>query len=156
MKSEISKYAEWSNNISLAKNIMLKCRTKANPAELVEAKYCLKKAAEISFHFPPNDLRRFMTLSLSIAFFCHLGCYAYIEFDRQMLLRMARRYQRPIFGDVLNSLGMLYQEHGKIGEAGEFYRLAVKLLPPNHVRFDLLISNLKSLINEATLYSSDK
>ena len=101
---------------------------------------------ELSWEFPSSDIRRFLTLSTSIALFCHLHCYAYVEFDRQILLRMARRYPRPAFGDILNNLGMLYQEHGKIDEAGQLYRQAVKLLPPNHPRFDLLVSNLESVM----------
>jgi len=145
-EQKIKSYVEWGVAISRVKEIMLKCRDKETPEELIEATRCLKQAIEISWMFPGNDIRRFLTLSLSIALYCHLRCYAYVEFDRQMILRMARRYPRPVFGEILNSLGMLYQEHGKINEAGQLYRRAVKLLPTNHPRFNLLVSNLESLV----------
>ena len=143
---KINNSVEWGYAISRVKSIMIKCRVEKSAEELVEATRCIKRAAELSWEFPCSDMRRFLTLSTSIALFCHLHCYGYIEFDRQMLLRMARRYPRPAFGDILNNLGMLYQEHGKINEAGQLYRQAVKLLPPNHPRFNLLVSNLESLI----------
>ena len=142
----VKNYVEWGYAISRVKSIMLKCREKETAEELIDATRCLKKATELSWQFPSSDIRRFITLSTSIALFCHLHCYGYVEFDRQIILRMARRYPRPVFGDILNNLGMLYQEHGKINEAGQLYRQAVKLLPPTHPRFNLLVSNLESLI----------
>ena len=145
---------EWGVAIAKVKEIMLKTGEKRDPGELIEATRCVKKAVALSCHFNQSDVRRFLTLSTSIALFCHLHCYAYVEFDRQMLLRMARRYPRPAFGDVLNNLGMLYQEHGKIDEAGQLYRAALKLLPNNHPRFELLVSNLQSLLpaNERSFF----
>jgi tetratricopeptide (TPR) repeat protein len=143
---KIQNYVEWGQIISHVKDIMLRCRQNRSAEDLIDATRCIKRAVEISWQFPSGDMRRFITLSTAIALFCHLGCYSYVEFDRQMLLRMAKRYPRPIFGDILNNLGMLYQEHGKINEAGQLYRQAIRLLPPNHRRFNLLVSNLESLI----------
>ncbi len=142
----IKNSVEWGYAMDRVKNIMLKCRNKRTVEELIDATRWIRRAIELSWEFPGSDVRRFLTLSTSIALFCHLHCYGSVEFDRQILLRMARRYPRPIFADILNNLGMLYQEHGKIIEAGQMYRQAVKLLPPNHPRFNLLVSNLESLI----------
>ncbi len=141
----IEKYVQWGLAISRVKNIMLICRENETPEQLIEATRYMKAALELSWEFPNGDLRRFLTLSTSIALYVHLRSYDYIEFDRQILLRIARRYSRPIYGDVLNSLGMLYQEHGKIKEASQFYKQAIKLLPTNHPRFNLLVANLRSL-----------
>jgi len=135
----------WGNAISRVKSIMLDCREKESSEELIDATRCVRKAVELSCQFPCSDVRRFMTLSTAIALFCHLHCYAYVELDRQMLMRMAKRYPRPVFGDILNNLGMLYQEHGRLNEAGQLYRQAIRLLPPNHPRLNLLVSNLDSL-----------
>lgn len=144
--TKIKSSVEWGIAITRVKNIMLQCRQKERAEDLIEATRSIKRASQLSWEFPSNDVRRFLTLSTSIALFCHLHCYSYVEFDRQMILRMARRHPRPIFGDILNNLGMLYQEHGKIDEAGQLYRQAVKLLPSDHPRFNLLVSNLESLI----------
>lgn len=145
-ENKVKTAVEWGFAISRVKTIMLNSREKESSEELIEATRAIKKALELSWQFPCSDLRRFLTLSTSIALFCHLRCYGYVEFDRHLLLRISRRYPRPIFGDILNNLGMLYQEHGKIDEAGQMYRQAVKLLPTNHPRFPLVASNLESLV----------
>ncbi len=142
---KVRNYVEWGLAINRVKNIMILCQKNKTPEQLIEATRSLKRANDLALDFPSNDIRRFITLSTSIALYCHLHCYAYVEFDRQVLLRMARRYPRPVFGDMLNSIGMLYQEHGKINEAGQLYRRAIKLLPTNHPRFNLLVSNLESI-----------
>lgn len=144
-EQKIKNHVEWGIAISRVKNIMLICRHNETPEQLIEATRSMKKAIELSWEFPGTDIRRFLTISTAIALYCHLHCYAYVEFDRQILLRMARRYPRPVFGDILNSVGMLYQEHGKVKEAAQLYKQAIKLLPTNHPRFNLLISNLQSL-----------
>lgn len=138
-------YMEWGLALSRVKDILLCCRNKDDSHTLIEATSCMSMAIELSCEFPRNDIRRFLTLSTSIALYCHLRCYGYVEFDRQILLRMSKRYPRPAVGDILNSLGMLYQEHGKIKEAAQLYKRAIKLLPANHPRFNLLVSNLESL-----------
>ncbi len=142
---KIKNSVEWGLALSRVKDIMIQCRKKKTAEELIEATRCIKKAIELSWEFPCGDVRRFITLSTAIALFCHLHCYGYVEFDRQILLRMAKRYPRPMFGDILNNLGMLYQEHGRLNEACQLYKQAVKLLPPNHLRFNLLVSNMESI-----------
>ncbi len=140
-----NQYMEWGLVLSRVKDILLSSRNKDEAQALIEATSCMSRAIELSCEFPRNDIRRFLTLSTSIALYCHLRCYGYVEFDRQILLRMSKRYPRPAIGDILNSLGMLYQEHGKIKEATQLYKRAVKLLPVTHPRFNLLVSNLESL-----------
>ena len=141
-------YVQWGKALSRVKDILLECRKdkQRDKAEiLIEATRHIKQAIDLSCEFPKNDLRRFLTLSIAIALYCHLQHYSYVELDRQILLRMSKRYPRPAVGDLLNSLGMLYQEHGKIKEAMELYKRAIKLLPSTHPRFDLLVSNLEHI-----------
>lgn len=151
---KIKSYVQWGLAISHVKDILIQCRQKDNPdrADLhIEATRYLKQAVALSCEFPRNDLRRFLTLSTAIALYCHLHHYNYVELDRQILLRMSKRYPRALVGDLLNSLGMLYQEHGKIKEATQLYKQAIKLLPSSHPRFELLVSNLESL-NERNIF----
>ncbi len=147
-ENKIKSYVQWGLALSHVKDILLQCRQEdiSNKAEiLIEATRHIKQAIDLSCEFPRNDLRRFLTLSTAIALYCHLHHYSYVELDRQILLRMSRRYPRAAVGDLLNSLGMLYQEHGKIKEATELYKQAIKVLPSSHPRFQLLVSNLESL-----------
>lgn len=142
-------YAQWGLALSRVKEIMCRCSTPGqlddNSEVLIEATRHLRQAIELSGSFPKNDFRRFLTIGTAIALYCHLGHYSYVELDRQILLRMSRRYPRPALGDMLNTLGMLYQEHGKIKEAEQMYKRAMKLLPARHPRFSLLVANLDSL-----------
>ena len=143
-EQEIKKSVEWGIAVCRVKKIMLACQQNESAEDLIEATRFMKRAMELSWQFSGTDVRRFLTLSTSIALYCHLRCYGYVEFDRQLLLRMAKRYPRPVFGEILNSVGMLYQEHGKTKEANQLYKQALKLLPTNHPRFNLLVSNLHS------------
>ncbi len=77
---------EWGYAMNRVKSIMLKCRERKTAEELIEATRCIKRAVELSWKFPCSDIRRFLTLSTSIALFCHLQCYGYVELDRQILI----------------------------------------------------------------------
>jgi tetratricopeptide (TPR) repeat protein len=145
-------YVEWGQALSRVKNILLQCRKedeKDKAGILIEATHHIQQAIDLSCEFPRNDLRRFLTLSTAIALYCHLHQYSYVELDRQIILRMSKRYPRPAVGELLNSLGMLYQEHGKLKEATQLYKRAIKLLPSSHPRFDLLVSNLESITDSS-------
>jgi len=145
---KIERYTQWGHALGRVKNILLECRkgSEQDKAEiLVEARQQMQIAIELSCEFPRNDLRRFLTLGTAIALYCHLQQYNYVELDRQIILRLSRRFPTPSVGDLLNSLGMLYQEHNKLDEAAQLYKRAVRLLPYSHPRFELLVSNIESL-----------
>ena len=147
-EQKLKLYSQWGLALNRVKNILLECRNEKNKDTskiLIEATKHIQQAIDLCCEFPNNDLRRFLTLSMSIALYCHLRQYNYVELDRQIILRMSKRYPRPAVGELLNSLGMLYQEHGKLKEAAQLYKRALKLLPNTHPRFRLLILNLESI-----------
>lgn len=149
-EEQIKSYVHWGRAYSRVKAIMLERRKQGQTDQtefLIEATDCIKQAMDLATAFPKNDLRRFLTISTAIALYCHLHHFDYVELDRQILLRMSKRFPRPPIGDLLNSLGMLYQEHGKFKEAAQMYKRAIKLLPATHPRFNLVVSNLESLNN---------
>src|ERR1700723_2909752 len=97
-------YVKWGLALNSVKNILLECRqeNKKDKSEiLIEATRHIQHAIDLSCEFPRNDLRRFLTLSTAIALYCHLHQYNYVELDRQIILRMSKRYPRPAVGDLL-------------------------------------------------------
>jgi tetratricopeptide (TPR) repeat protein len=145
---KLKRYTQWGFALSRVNNILLECRKETEKDKtgiLSEATRHIQQAIDLCCEFPRNDLRRFLTLGTAIGLYCHLHQYSYVELDRQIILRMSKRCPRPAVGDLLNSLGMLYQEHNRLKEAKQFYNQAIKLLPLSHPRYELIVSNLESL-----------
>lgn len=55
---------------------------------------------------------------------------------------------RPDYGDAFNNLGNLLRETDRAQDAESAYRHALKLIPPQHPRFALLLRNLAAVLRD--------